>query len=351
MVFTATEHGSGIFAAIKKSRISLRVQRTMLRHEARVMQLLQGHPAIPRLFGYLRVPHFEYIAIELLGQDMKGSCKPGHALKVGTVASIAEQLLSALEHLNTHGIVHRDIKPENILLRPSDPSCVTLIDFGIARKVTAADAWPKHRYNPIESNRNVVGTLHWCSINSHLGYDLRTYDDLESLAYTLLYLLMGDLPWRISAPSESTRNAIIRILHAKQAFTGSTIPSIIPVEFRDMLDFARNAKGDITGDLAEMRMKMHTFASNLDESENKSLDFTPEGALFPRENLESGGGSESDSDERSDEEPNEEYSNSYWGLDIDCWDMRDARDKSLTFPADEAELLDGQTPEIAVIDE
>ena len=181
--------------------------------------------------------------------------------------------------------------------------------------------------------------------------DLRTYDDLESLAYTLLYLLMGDLPWRISAPSESTTNANIRILHAKQAFTGSSIPSIIPVEFRDMLDFARNAKGDITGDLAEMRMKMHTFASNLDESENKSLDFTPEGALFPRENLESGGGSESDSDERSDEEPNEEYSNSYWGLDIDCWDMHSARDKSLTFPADEAELLDGQIPEIAVIDE
>lgn len=385
MVFSATEHGSGMSAAIKKSRISLRVQRTMLRHEARVMQLLQGHPAIPRFFGYLRVPHFEYIAIELLGQDMKGSYKPGHALNIGTVACIAEQMvscviflrfrsliilqLSALEHLNAHGIVHRDIKPENILSRPSDPSCVTLIDFGLARKLTAADTLPKHRYNPIESNRNVVGTLHWCSINSHLGYglcyanlfilkekftdilDLRPYDDLESLAYTLLFLLIGDLPWRISAPRESTKNAMIRILAAKQAFTGSSIPSIIPVEFRELLDFSRNAKGDITGDLAEMRIKMHTLASNLDESENKSLDFTHQDALFPPENQETNGGSESDSDEECYEEPNEEYSNSYWGLDIDCWDMRDARDKSLTFPADEAEWLDGLTPEIAVIDE
>ena len=37
-------------------------------------------------------------------------------------------------------------------------------------------------------------------------------------------------------------------------------------------------------------------------------------------------------------------------LDIDCWDVRVGRDTSLTFPADDAELLDGQIPEIAVID-
>ena len=81
-------------AAVKKSRISLRVKRTILRHEARVMQLLQGHSAIPTLFGYLRVQHFEYIAMDLLGKDLKGTCKPGHSLKVGTVARIADQMVS-----------------------------------------------------------------------------------------------------------------------------------------------------------------------------------------------------------------------------------------------------------------
>ena len=92
MVFDAQER-SGISAAIKKSRVSLRVKRTMLRHEARVLQLLQGHPAIPTLFGYQRLPHFEYIAIDLLGQNLKEICKPGHSLKIGTVACIAEQMV------------------------------------------------------------------------------------------------------------------------------------------------------------------------------------------------------------------------------------------------------------------
>jgi predicted Ser/Thr protein kinase len=57
--------------AYKKSRVSLRVRRTTLRHEARVMQLLQGHPAIPKLVGYHREAHFEYIGMELLGKELK----------------------------------------------------------------------------------------------------------------------------------------------------------------------------------------------------------------------------------------------------------------------------------------
>ena len=68
-------------------------------------------------------------------------------------------------------IVHHDIKTEHILLHLSDPSCVSLVDFGITWKLTAAKIEPILCYNPIESNQNFVSTLHWCSIND-LGYGL-----------------------------------------------------------------------------------------------------------------------------------------------------------------------------------
>ena len=174
--------------------------------------------------------------------------------------------------------------------------------------------------------------------------DLRPYDDLESLAYTILYLLMGNLPWRILDQYELTKTAMIRTLAAKMAFT---IPAAIPFEFHDLLDFARNAKGDITEDLAEIRVKIHNLASGIDETQNKPIEVTVEDAVFTPELVESGASSDSESDVGLDEE---EYSDSYRGIDLDCWDTHSRRDKSLTFDPVEAELLDGQIPDISVID-
>jgi hypothetical protein len=63
-----------------------------------------------------------------------------------------------------------------------------------------------------------------------------------------------------------------------------------------------------------------------------------------------------DPDSNSDGESNrgfatKEYSNSHSATDIDSWDLRAGRVKSLTFSADDAEFLDGQIREITVIDE
>jgi len=160
---------------------------------------------------------------------------------------------------------------------------------------------------------------------------------------------MGDLPWRIVARHEVTKNVMTRVLGAKKAFI---VPAAIPNEFRDLLEFARmaNLKGDITDNLAEMRVKIKTLASNLGETENKPLDFTLEETVFIEGKLELHASSNSGSDGGSSEEPNEEYSNSYWGADLDRWDTRAVRDKSLTLPPDEVRLLDEEIPSIVVID-
>ncbi len=42
----------------------------------------------------------------------------------------------------------------------------------------------------------MVGTACFASLNAHYGLELSRRDDMESLAYTLIYLAMGDLPWR-----------------------------------------------------------------------------------------------------------------------------------------------------------
>ena len=47
------------------------------------------------------------------------------------------QLVDALEHIHSHGIVHRDIKPENVLL--DEHNHVVVIDFGTAKDLIKTD--------------------------------------------------------------------------------------------------------------------------------------------------------------------------------------------------------------------
>ena len=70
---------------------------------------------------------------------------------------------------------------------------VYLIDFRLAQSFRDHTT---HRHIPLITGLSLVGTVRYTSINSHLGIQQARRDDLESLGYTLLYLLNGRLPWQ-----------------------------------------------------------------------------------------------------------------------------------------------------------
>lgn len=95
LVFQAVEANSGRTVAVKKSRVPLRVKRTTLQYESRILQLLQGHPAIPVIYGYGHLPHFEYLAMELLGPSIK-DCATGPVVMTTVTCIVLQMVCVAL---------------------------------------------------------------------------------------------------------------------------------------------------------------------------------------------------------------------------------------------------------------
>ncbi len=67
-----------------------------------------------------------------------------------------------------------------------------LIDFSLAQLFHNPATY---LHTSFTMNHLVIGTLPFTSINGQQGYTQSCRDNLESLAYTIIYLALGDLPW------------------------------------------------------------------------------------------------------------------------------------------------------------
>ncbi|KAI5824702.1 hypothetical protein K523DRAFT_399906, partial [Schizophyllum commune Tattone D] len=82
-------------------------------------------------------------------------------------------------------------------------------------------------------------------------------DDIESLSYTVLYLLCGGLPW------EDVEGA--DILRVKAGWSGATLGNGYPAAFGDFLEYARSLAFDEEPSYMEWRKQFKALASEIPE--------------------------------------------------------------------------------------
>jgi serine/threonine-protein kinase len=104
-------------------------------NEARAVNEIR-HPNIIEVEDFVTAPSGEhYMVMELLvGEDLRAAIGKHGRLDPARVASIGQQVASALGAVHKVGIVHRDLKPDNIFLMQQEGREVAkLLDFGVAK--------------------------------------------------------------------------------------------------------------------------------------------------------------------------------------------------------------------------
>lgn len=150
--------------------------------EIRILATMR-HPNIAALHTAFRVDDQILMVMEFLeGLTVDARLRNGR-MAVNEAVDCARQVLAALGHAHTQGIVHRDIKPSNIVI--TKDGVVKLIDFGIARD--ASD-------RPLTISGMLIGSLLYMAPEVIQGKPVDARSDVYSLGLTLYQMLSGKKP-------------------------------------------------------------------------------------------------------------------------------------------------------------
>ncbi|KAJ4882563.1 Protein kinase family protein [Raphanus sativus] len=211
-------------------------------YEWQVYSNLNGCYGVPAVHYKGRQGDFYILVMDMLGPSLWDVWNSsGQSMSPNMVACIAVESISILEKLHMKGFVHGDVKPENFLLgQPgtADEKKLYLIDLGLASKWKDSHSGQHVEY---DQRPDVFrGTVRYASVHAHLGRTGSRRDDLESLAYTLIFLLKGRLPWQ----GYQGDNKSFLVCKKKMSTSPELMCCFCPPPFKLFLEAVTNLKFD-----------------------------------------------------------------------------------------------------------
>ncbi|MFO0555338.1 MAG: protein kinase [Polyangiaceae bacterium] len=138
-VYVALDEAEGDLCALKFACIDLGVgEDAPFSADREVAALLTLAPQIaPNLRASAPHPATPWLALDLVEHPSLATLLRDGPLAPERARAVARALVDAVARMHASGVVHGDLKPAHVLVDPSDPKTLRLVDFGSARVLAA----------------------------------------------------------------------------------------------------------------------------------------------------------------------------------------------------------------------
>ena len=222
------------FIAIKVEEQS---PRSRLAWEYQIIKELSDGEGIPKVYRLHRGKKHNYLIMQLLGKSLdKLFVDMKKKFSIKTVCMIAYQMVQRIEFVHSKGYIHRDVKPGNFLLGKNlDRKKIYIIDFGLSKKYIDKST---NKHIIYKEGKGLTGTARYVSLNTHYGIEQSRRDDIEGIAYNLIYFAKGKLPWQ-GIKTKNKKEKHKKIMELKEEYNPDKLCEGLPEEFPTLLKYSR----------------------------------------------------------------------------------------------------------------